>query len=348
MMLSHGSVQWLVVVCLIVCARASQGAPADSSHASAPPLQKDSSILPPPSSWPFDTTVHRDSLVPAGPDLARIAITGGGLVGGITALHIYQLNAWWKADRTAFHVIEDADYQSEFDKVGHIFASYQSSFFFDEAYRWCGLDSAQSSLLGALSGALWEFYIEIEDGFASEWGFSRGDAKSDIAGAAFYLLNQRVPFLRDFRIKWCYTPTTKLTENRPDIPGQSVTFIEDYGGQTYYLRGDIHAMLPESMKSYWPSWLNLAVAVSGYDINVIGFENRHKAWYVSLDYDMDKIIPESSIGILNFLRRSLGFLHLPAPAFRFYPSPKFFLTFPISISFDHGLHVGVEPSLGGK
>ena len=295
-----------------------------------------------------DSSSRPDSVARPVPDAVRLAITGGGLVATITALHFYQLNAWWKADRTSFHVIEDADYQSEFDKVGHFFGGYQSSFFFDQAYRWCGLDSAQSSLLGALSGALWEFYVEIEDGFASAWGFSRGDAKSDIAGAAFYLLNQRVPFLHDVRFKWCYTPTTKLTQDHPDIPGQSVTFIEDYGGQTYYLRGDVHAMLPELARPYWPSWLNLAVAVSGYNINTLtGFENRHKAWYVSLDYDLDKIIPESSIGILDFLRRTLGFLHLPAPAYRFYPTPKFFLTFPVSISFDHGLHIGAEPSLGG-
>ena len=294
-----------------------------------------------------DSLAHQDSIAHAGPDMGRIALTGGGLVGGITALHIYQSNAWWSADRSPFHVIEDASYQSEFDKVGHMFGAYYSSFFFDQGYQWCGLDSAQSSLLGALSGALWEFYIETEDGFASAWGFSRGDAKSDITGAAFYLLNQRVPLLRNFRYKWFYFPTSKLTQNQPDIPGQSVTFIEDYGGQTYYLRGDVHAMLPESMKPYWPSWLNLAVAVSGYNINEIGFDNRHKAWYLSLDYDMDKLIPESSYGFLNFLRRGLGYWHFPAPALRLYPTPKFFLTFPISITFDHGLHIGAEPSLGG-
>jgi hypothetical protein len=295
----------------------------------------------------------RDTASPAtrpkdpGVDWGRIGIAGGGLAATITALHVYQLNAWWNADRAPFHVIEDPTYQANFDKAGHIYGSYYSAHFFDEAYSWAGLDSAQSALLGAFSGALWEFYIEIEDGFARSWGFSRGDAKSDILGATFYLLNQRVPFLRDFKVKWFYTPTTKLTDNHPDIPGQTVTFIEDYGGQTYYLRADVHHMLPASMKAYWPRWLNLAVAVSGYHINAPDFTERQRAWYISLDYDIDKIIPESSIGFLNFLRRGLGYWHFPAPAFRISPEPKFFLTFPISISFDHGLHIGAEPSLGG-
>ena len=235
-----------------------------------------------------------------------------------------------------------------------MFGAYYSSFFFDQAYKWAGMDSAQSALTGAISGALWEFYVEIEDGYAGAWGFSRGDAKSDITGAAFYLLNQRLPVLKDFRYKWFYFPTSKLTSNQPDIPGQSVTFIEDYGGQTYYLRADIHSMLPDNMKPYWPSWLNLAVAVSGYDINSVDlasgnvFDMRHKAWYISLDYDIDKIFPESSIGILNFLRQSWGYWHFPAPAFRFYLNQHFFLTFPVSFSIDHGLHLTAEPSLGGK
>jgi hypothetical protein len=277
-------------------------------------------------------------------DWTRVAIAGGGLTAGVAALHIYQANAWWSNNRAPFHVIEDDQYQAEFDKVGHSFGGYYSSFFFDEAYRWAGLDSAQATLLGAFSGALWEFYIETEDGFAHDWGFSRGDAKADIAGAALYLLNNRVPFMRNFRYKWFYTPTTKVTENHPDIPGHNATIIEDYGGQTYYLRADVHRMLPDDAKPYWPSWLNLAFGVSGYNINQV---DRQKAYYISLDYDMDKLIPESSIGIVNFFRRALGYWHFPAPALRLSPNPKFFLIFPVSITFDHGLHIGAEPSLGG-
>jgi hypothetical protein len=305
----------------------------------------------------FDSTrIRQDSDSSHQVNWSRVAVTTGSLTAAIAGLHIYQSNAWWDNNRAPFHVFEDADYQADYDKVGHMFGSYYSSFFFDQAYLWAGMDSVQATTFGALSGALWEYYVEIEDGFAQAWGFSRGDAKSDITGAAFYLANQRVPFLRDFRYKWFYFPTTKLTQNQPDIPGQGVTFIEDYGGQTYYLRADIHSMLPDNMKPYWPSWLNLAVAVSGYDINSADlnspsgnpFDMRRKAWYISLDYDIDKIFPESSSGILNFLRQSWGYWHFPAPALRLYPSPHFFLTFPVSFSIDHGLHLTAEPSLGGK
>ncbi len=303
-----------------------------------------------------DSTGIADTAKGAQVNWTRVGVASGSLVGAIVALHIYQNQAWWSGQRSAFHVFEDPAYQADFDKFGHTFGAYYSCYFFDQAYQWAGLDSAQASTFGALSGALWEYYVEIEDGYAQAWGFSRGDAKSDILGATFYLLNQRVPILRNFRYKWFYTPTNKVLKDQPDIPGQTVNAIEDYGGQTYYLSADIHNMLPRNLQPYWPKWLNLAAGVSGYDINSVdyasptgnGFDLRKKAWYLALDYDLDRIIPPLSSGFVNFILRSLGYWHFPAPAWRFYPDPKFFWLFPISITFDHGLHIGAEPSLGGN
>ncbi len=284
---------------------------------------------------PVNNSSLQDSISPSRTIAATLS-----LASAITLLHIYQYNAWWKNQRVRFHVIEDASYQADFDKAGHTFGAYYSSHFFDEAYTWAGMDSAQATLFGALSGAIWEFYVEIEDGFARDWGFSRGDAKADLAGATFYLLRNRIPFLRNFNYKWFYVPTDKLLKNQPDIPGQTVNAIEDYGGQSYYLTMDIHGMLPEAAKPYWPKWLNLALGVGGYNINTVNtdyrlgdaFIYRKKAWYISLDYDMEKLIPESSIGIINFLRRGLNYWHFPAPAYRFYSKPRFFILFPFQMS----------------
>ena len=269
----------------------------------------------------------------------RIAISGGGLLAAIAALHVYQLNAWWANDRAPFHVIEDPDYQADFDKAGHMFGAYYSSHFFDEAYTWAGMDSAQSTLLAAFSGALWEFYVEIEDGFAGQWGFSRGDAKSDIAGATFFLLRNRIPFMRNFEYKWSYFPSTKYLQNRPDIPGQKLNFIEDYGGQSYWLSMNIHGMLPENLKQYWPAWLNLTVGCAGGFLDALDtanpshiFDLRHKAWLISVDYDFSKLFPESDNGIWNFIKRGFDYWHFPAPAYRFYPDHKFFILFPFQMT----------------
>jgi hypothetical protein len=271
-------------------------------------------------------------------DWNRVGIAAGGLAVAITGLHIYQLNAWWANQRTGFHVIEDADYQAEFDKFGHTFGAYYSAHFFDEAYTWAGLDSAQSTLLAAFSGALWEFYVEIEDGFARDWGFSRGDAKSDITGATFFLLRNRIPFLRNFEYKWSYFPSEKYLQNKPDIPGQTLNFIEDYGGQSYWMSMNIHGMLPDGLKEYWPSWLNVAVGCSGafldpLDLNSPNiFDLRHKSWLISLDYDFSKIFPATDCGIWEFIKRGLDYWHFPAPAYRFYPDHRFFVLFPFQMT----------------
>jgi hypothetical protein len=295
-------------------------------------VQRDSTNTLP---FPITASPSHDTI-----DNWRVVGAVAGLAGAITALHLYQYHAWWSNQRVGFHVIEDASYQADFDKAGHTFGAYYSSHFFDEAFHWTGMDSAQSTAFGAICGAIWEYYVEIEDGFARDWGFSRGDAKADLAGATFYLLRNRIPFLRNFNYKWSYVPTDKLLKNQPDIPGQSVNFIEDYGGQTYYLTADIHGILPNSMKPYWPSWLNLAIGVGGYNINSVNlntnlgdaFIYRKKAWYLSLDYDIEKIFPESDIPVLNFLRRAFNYWHFPAPAYRFYPNPRFYILFPFQMS----------------
>ena len=282
---------------------------------------------------PITASLPRDSNISS----SRVIGATVGLGAAITALHIYQYNAWWKDQRVAFHVIEDPDYQGNFDKAGHVFGAYYSSHFFDEAFQWTGMDSARSTLFGALCGVIWEFYVEVEDGFARDWGFSRGDAKSDLIGATFYLLRNRVPFMRNFNYKWSYFPSQKYIQNKPDIPGQSLNFIEDYGGQSYYLTMDVHGMLPQNLKPYWPKWLNLALGVGGSGLDTYAttgnpFINRKLAWYISLDYDIEKIFPESDIPFVNFLRRGFNYWHLPAPAYRFYPDHRFFILFPFQMT----------------
>ena len=270
-------------------------------------------------------------------DWGRFWIADGVLASSIILLHIYQLNAWWANQRTTFHVIDDVDYKANFDKFGHTFGAYYAAHFFGEAFNWSGFDSTQSDVLGATCGALWELYIEIEDGFARDWGFSRGDALSDLTGASFYLLRNRIPFMRNFEYKWTYFPSQQLLQNRPDIPGQTLNFIEDYGGQSYWLTMNVHGVLPDALKPYWPEWLNLAGGVAGWNLDATtngqnDFSKRQKAWYIGLDYDIGQLIPESSIGILNFIRRGLDYWHFPAPAFRISPDPRFFILFPFRMS----------------
>jgi hypothetical protein len=282
-------------------------------------------------------TVHPYAVGKADIDWYRFAGATGGLAAAVTALHIYQANAWWNNQRTDFHVFDDPDYKDNIDKFGHAFGGYYSAHFFDEAFTWSGFNPLQSAALGATCAALWELYIEVEDGFARDWGFSHGDAIADLTGAAFYFARKNVPYLDNVKYKWMYWPSKQLLESRPDIEGQTQTFIEDYAGQSYWISLNVHGILPDVAKPYWPDWLNVAVGVADYSLDapldpVRGFEDRKKAWLISLDYDLGKLIPESDYRILNFIRRGLDYWHFPAPAMRITPDPRFFILFPFRMS----------------
>jgi len=214
---------------------------------------------------------------------ASIAIVSGSIIG----VHIIQYNSWWKDQRGDFHLYDDPDYEKNFDKYGHTFGGYVGSFFFDEAYSWAGFNKDQSVLLGAASSLLFELYVEIEDGFAHDWGFSQGDLKADMAGAAFYVARNTIPFMKNFDYKWCYIPAPKNS----DPNAHDVNIIDDYQGQSYWVTANINGLLPRSMQGVVPEWLNLAFGVGGYSLDaptVPGddpYKDRKLEYCIGIDYE---------------------------------------------------------------
>jgi len=269
---------------------------------------------------------------------SRVGATAGTLGLSMYLLHKYQLSAWWSGQRRSFHVFDDPDYKKNYDKIGHAFGGYYTSHFFKESFNWAGMDTTQSIAFGALAGFLFEFYVEVEDGYATDWGFSRGDARADLAGATFFFLRNKIDVLKNFEFKWSYWPSEQLLTNSPDIPGQGLNFTDDYGGQQYWLTANVHNLLPQGAKDYWPNWLNLAFGVSGWKLDAKDeagnndFSKRGFSYWLSVDYDITKLWPESEYEILNFIRRSLDYWHFPAPAVRLHPEPRFYILFPLRMS----------------
>ncbi len=263
-------------------------------------------------------------------DWNRFGISAGILGSTIVGIHVLQYNSWWKDQRGPFHIYNDPDYKANFDKFGHGFGAYYASHFFQEAYTWSGFNAAQAVLLGAASACLWEFYVEIEDGFAKSWGFSPGDAIANILGAGFYVARNRIPLLQHLQYKWSYFPTPQLLEGSSETPGHGLNPIDDYGGQYYWAVTNIRGLLPEDWGCM--DWLGLAFGVGGHNLDAIVYKDRTLSYYIALDYDLSKVIPESSIGIINFIRRALEYWHFPAPALRLHPNPRFFILFPLRMS----------------
>ncbi len=250
----------------------------------------------------------------------RALIVGGVLGGLVTGIHIYQQNAWWKDRRTSFHFQSDNEYALNVDKAGHFFGGAVGSFLGRKSLEWSGASQSTALWGGFAMGALFELYVEIEDGFGPDWGFSPGDAIGDVLGAAWPLAQHYVPGLDQVHPKFSYYPSQAFRDGH-----HNGNMIDDYDGQTTWMGVHVYGLLPKSWKPYWPEWLGIAVGVSVRNMPItvdgkyIDVGPRERNIIIALDYDMTKIIPGDH-WLLIALKEGLNFIHFPSPAIRISPN----------------------------
>ncbi|RPI17084.1 MAG: DUF2279 domain-containing protein [Ignavibacteriae bacterium] len=237
------------------------------------------------------------------------SITGFTIGAGVW-LHNYQRNSWWAGQRGQFHIQNDWDYALSADKAGHFFDGAFIHKLYSGAFEWTGFSKKTSMWLGTLFSIAYMTDIEIEDGFARDWGFSPGDELFNVLGAFYPVVQNAYEPLNEFNFKWSYYPSRTLTEGI-----KNGAFLDDYDGQTMWLSIGVHRFLPEPIKKYWPDFFNIAV---GYGVkDHIDVSKAYQNWYIALDYDFRKMIPGSSKFML-WLKDVLNhFRILPAPGIRF-------------------------------
>lgn len=251
----------------------------------------------------------------------RLAIVGGGTAAAVVGFHFYQMNAWWKDLRGPFHIQDDWEYALHIDKAGHIYGGYILTHIATSMLDWVGVGEKNSVWFGATLGALYQLYVEFEDGFGLQWGFSPGDAMGDVIGAYYPVAQYYAPVLRNFNFKLSYVPTYELIHEKPSSYGHKPNImIDDYEGQTYWLSVNVHGLLPEGAKPYWPEWLGFAVGFSVKKLNGIGGGERE--FFLSLDYDLTKLPGDG--WLWNGIKRALNFIHFPAPAIRVAPTAIYY------------------------
>lgn len=266
-------------------------------------------------------------------------IFAGATISYMTVQHIVQRNSIW-SETGDFRFIEDGNYALYIDKVGHTYGSYLSSYFFTEMFMWSGFGYDLSHILGPTMGILYTTYVEVMDGFAKDWGFSPSDFYFNIAGSIFSLLQHFIPYLQNITPKFMYIPASwhGELERKPHS-----FFIDDYSSHTFYWSFNVHNMLPKSLKDYWPPWLQLTFGVAVrnlcdllnpahncdltrgnvYDGIILGSPR----YIIGLDYDLVKILPDG-IPFWNWIRQTLNFFKLPAPAIEFGDGVRFHLLYP--------------------
>ena len=245
----------------------------------------------------------------------RVAVVGGGLAATVAAIHFYQQSGWWKNNRAPFHFREDLTYGLGVDKLGHVYGGISAAYVFRKSFLWAGMGDRQAYWWGSASSLLFQTYVEVEDGF-STWGFDRVDWASDVAGAAYPLLQHYWPPARDLEMKFSYHPSVLLNEaGGAGFRGQTHIMFDDYEGQTIWFSLNVRNVLPAPVDRYWPPWLWVAL---GYGARDVARPTPYRVFFLALDFDATKIIPQDT-AFLRTLSEVINFWHLPAPADRISP-----------------------------
>lgn len=251
------------------------------------------------------------------PNYGRLAAFGGVLLASGVYLHIYQSKAWWAEKDKKFRVVNDWDYALWIDKAGHFYATNLMAHGITSAFDASGFDPESGYLYGGLTALAYELFIEYEDGYGKDWGFSPGDAVFDALGAAFYISQYYYPFMNNFQPRWSYYPSEKFREGKH----KGGIIIDDYEGQKYWMSFRVNNVLPKSVEKYWPDFLCMAIGIGVRDLDGVGGGIRDL--YLGFDFDFNELPLYGDYW--QFVKNTLNYFHLPMPGVRFGKDAAFFI-----------------------
>lgn len=255
------------------------------------------------------------------------AAAGLGLTGGYAGLYFYFHHAWWSgAPAPKWFVENDWDKEErDADKFGHLFGGYHLTRLTSELLEAGCVPPARAIAWGALYAYAFQFQIEEWDGTQQLYGFNPSDLIADAAGALFAVAQQHTSSLQYVKPVWSYRPTEAY--RRRNLPGHGgqPRATTDYSGQTYWFSTDVHGLLSDRAKQFWPSFIRLSpgYSITDYVEPTTGAALRAKRkLLISLDID-----PESLPGdnhVWQTVKHQLAFLRIPGPTLQLTPTRKFF------------------------
>jgi len=240
-----------------------------------------------------------------------------------TALHIYQVNTFWDST-TTFRFIEDGDYALYADKFGHAWGTYINAYLASEALMGSGLSWEAATWGGAGIALAYQTYVEVMDGYGKIWGFSWSDMYANFAGVGWFLAQHYVPFLQNFTYKTSFFPPPWFGQQSRE---SSTIFIDDYSGWTFTLAVDVHNLLPNKWKSYWPKWLNIDV---GHAVRNLKYKEGDPVYTIGLDINPVRLLPDGP-SLYNWFKQGFNYVKFPAPAIEFGKETRFRLFYPFQL-----------------
>lgn len=232
--------------------------------------------------WRDADSMNKKRLIGSSVSIASI------YVGSIVSLQ----QVWYKESfQKEFHFFNDGKNWLQMDKAGHVFTAYNLSSILSGNFRWNGIKTKNSNLIGSAIGVSYLTSLEIMDGYSKDWGFSWWDMASNVGGAALFM-GQEYAFSKQIFIPKFSFHTTKYASVRPEVLGSNFQeqLLKDYNGQTYWL-----SFSPGNLgiKSF-PKWLCLSFGYSA-DEKLVGnaevFQNYNskREFLLSLDIDLNEL-----------------------------------------------------------
>lgn len=243
-------------------------------------------------------------------DYNLLAGIGGVALGIGVGVHIYQANAWWQEQGSTFKIVNDWKYALWIDKFGHFFGSNIIAHGLSAGFEAANIDIEHSAIYAAIGAFAFQTFVEIEDGFGPQWGFSPGDLGADFLGAAYSLGQYYIPTLKHIQPRVSYYPSKAYINGT-----HKGNVIDDYSGQKYWFAFRMKELLPESISEYWPSFLMVStgMGIRNWD----GFGGGQREFFIALDLDAEMLPLHGPVW--QFVKNTLNYIHFPMPGIRITP-----------------------------
>ncbi|MFI5222553.1 MAG: DUF2279 domain-containing protein [Bacteroidia bacterium] len=240
-----------------------------------------------------------------------------GLVLQQAGSFIIEYQWWWKNEYHTFYFLPDGwfdNYSLGVDKVGHFYTSYLYFNVLNELMKWGEFSDRTRIITSVALPFIYALSIEIGDGY-STYGFSYEDLTANSAGILLGVLQDKIPVLQNFTIKWSYFPSPVSF----DTHFKNWKLTDDYDGHIYWLSADVHNLLPHNLKKFWPAFLNIAggYGVDRYLHNVVYPDNWlpiQRKFFIGFDFNLSSIKTKSKS--LNGILRIVDKYKFPAPGFK--------------------------------
>lgn len=221
-----------------------------------------------------------------------------GTVGTLILVDSYY--SWWRDAEEPFHVYNPPWFaeNSGIDRVGHLFGSYAYYRAFRDILLWGGHDRSTARWWAAGISAFAGLSIEIGDA-VSPYGFDAKDIVFNLFGIGYGILQEEVPVMRNFPLKFSYWSTTGLRS--------PANFTTDYDAMTIWMGVDVHGLTGE--ETWWPDWLGVAV---GY-----GVDEQATRSEVLLSFDVNLEAFDFGNPDVRLFQSMANLVHLPLPGVKF-------------------------------